>query len=47
MSQSAKKLCREAAETLTAAGVENAAAEARWLAERFFLLLDRGAYAGF
>jgi len=36
MSQSAKKLCREAAETLTAAGVENAAAEARWLAERFF-----------
>ncbi|HNX14349.1 MAG TPA: peptide chain release factor N(5)-glutamine methyltransferase [Oscillospiraceae bacterium] len=36
MRQSAKKLCREAAETLRAAGVENAAAEARWLAERFF-----------
>ena len=36
MNKSAKKLYREAAETLKAAGVENAAAEARWLAERFF-----------
>ncbi len=33
---SAKKLCREATETLKAAGIENASAEARWLAERFF-----------
>ena len=36
MNNSAKKLCRVAAETLKAAGIENAAAEARWLAERFF-----------
>ena len=36
MNKSAKKICREAAETLKAAGIENAVAEARWLAERFF-----------
>jgi len=36
MSKSAKLLCREAAAALKTAGVENAAAEARWLAERFF-----------
>jgi len=36
MKISAKKLYREATETLRAAGIENAAAEARWLAERFF-----------
>jgi len=36
MNKSAKTLYREAAETLKAAGVENAAAEVRWLAERFF-----------
>ncbi|HOP11373.1 MAG TPA: peptide chain release factor N(5)-glutamine methyltransferase [Oscillospiraceae bacterium] len=36
MNKSAKKLYREAVETLKAAGVENTAAEARWLAERFF-----------
>lgn len=36
MNRSAKKLCREVTETLRAAGIENAAAEARWLAERHF-----------
>lgn len=36
MNHSAKELCRKATETLKAAGIENSAAEARWLAERFF-----------
>lgn len=36
MTSNAKMLCREAAGTLGEAGIENADAEARWLAERFF-----------
>jgi len=36
MNKNIKTLCREAAVTLRAAGIENAAAEARWLAGHFF-----------